>query len=165
MVKIEYLFDPFEIAGVDPDDVSKKVRDEILSDVADFTLKSVLDDCADQKSPVTGSAFRKLSKDYSVLKKKQGGKPVPNLELDGDMLSALRVKKEKTEIRMYIPSGKQALKADNHNKFSSESEGTSVPARKFIPNSEKDESFRPAIKRGIRDIVLEAFDENREDDG
>lgn len=165
MTKIEYRFDPFEIAGVDPDDVPKSVREEILSDVADFTLKSVLDDCADKKSPVTGSAFRKLSKDYAILKKKQGGKPVPNLELDGDMLGALRVKKSSTEISLYIPSGKQALKADNHNKFSAESESTPVPARKFIPNAEKDESFRPAIKKGIREIVLNAFEENRDDDG
>jgi hypothetical protein len=159
-VKVQFTFDPFEMAGVDPNDVSADVREEILSDVADFTLKSVLEDCADLKSPVTGGAFRKLSKDYAVAKKKQGGKPVPNLQLEGDMLDALSVKTKKTEVSLYMPAGKQALKADNHNKFSSESEGTSLPPRKFIPNEDKGETFRPAIRKGIRDIVKKAFEDS-----
>lgn len=164
-MKIGYTFDPFELAGVDPEDVPKSVREEILTSVAEFTLSSVLSDVGDLKSPVTGSAFKKLSKDYAVLKKKSGKSPVPNLQLDGDMLDALSVKKSDTEVTLYIPSGKQALKADNHNKFSPESEGTAVPARKFIPNSAKSESFRPAIRQGIKDIVRQAFDDAKDDNG
>jgi hypothetical protein len=162
MAKIEYRFNPFELVGVDPEEVSSRKKKEILSEVADFVLESILSDCDDLRSPVTGGKFKKLSSDYSVAKKKQGGSPVPNLVLDGDMLSSIRTKRQSDEISIYIPSGLQAKKADNHCKFSPESESTPVPARKFIPNSDKDETFRPAIRKGIREIIQNALDEGDE---
>lgn len=159
-MKIEYKFDPFELAGIDIEDIPRAKRSEVLETVSNYVLESVLSDVGGKRSPVTGESFKPLSPAYKVLKKKKGGTPVPNLEMDGDMLNALKVKKGSSEISLYIPSGKQALKADNHNKFSPESKNTPVPARKFIPNASEDETFRPAIIKGIKGILKDAIEED-----
>ncbi len=158
-MKIEYKFDPFELAGIDRSELSKSKVDDVLETVSNYVLESVLSDVGGRRSPVTGDTFKALSPSYKAIKKKKGGTPVANLELDGDMLNALKIKKSSGELSLFIPSGKQALKADNHNKFSPESKGTPVPARKFIPNESENESFRPAIIKGIKSIIKDALDE------
>lgn len=149
-INVEYLFDPFEIAGIDRDKIPKRVQNAILSDVADYVLESTLSDVGGQKSPVTGRAFPKLSKDYLSQKKKEGGTGIANLELHGDMLDSLFVKKSGDQLRMSVSASQQA-KADGHNNFSGES---LIPQRKFIPNADEGETFRPEIRKGIRSIIL-----------
>lgn len=162
-VKIEYKFDPFELAGVEVDSIPRAKRADVIEAVGNYVLESVLSDVGGKKSPVTGEAFAPLSSKYKAIKKKKGGTPVANLELDGDMLNALKITKAKgSELKLYIPPGKQALKADNHNKFSAASKGTPVPARKFIPNDKEDETFRPQIIKGIKSIITDALEGNEE---
>lgn len=153
-MKVEYLFDPFEIAGVDPESLPASVRRDVLAEVSDYVLESVLLDVADTRSPVTGRPFKGLSKDYKERKEAEGGTPIANLLMDGDLLDALTVKKAgKTALALTVSEDQQP-KADGHNNFSGDSK---LPRRPFIPDAKRDESFRPAIREGIRDIVLEAL--------
>jgi hypothetical protein len=161
MPKIEYRFDPFELAELDfdPDLIPRAKREELLEEISDFVTDAIREDCENRKSPVDGSAFPKLSADYKKKKQAMGGAGVPDLELTGDMLNGMRTKTAKGEIAVYISGKQNQLKADNHNKFSPESKDTPVPARKFIPNSEEDETFRPAIVRGIKKIIRDFIED------
>jgi hypothetical protein len=166
MPKIEYSFNPFELVdpGFDTDKMPRAKKSEMLDQIADFILDSVREDCESLKSPVDGSKFPKLSPEYKAKKKKLGGSGNPDLELTGSMLNGIKTKSSAStdEVKIYVTGRQNQLKADNHNKFSSESKGTSVPARKFIPNDDEDETFRPGILRGIKSIVSEFMDEELE---
>lgn len=153
--KVEFIFDPFEMSGVDSSELDAATVSAVLSDVKDYVLEAVLSDTADLTSSVTGRQFPKLSPQYAKAKKAQGAKPIPNLELDGDMLSALRVTRSGSSLKLHVLAS-QADKADGHNNHSGES---SLPARKFIPSEDLGETFRPAIRSGIKDIVMLALDE------
>ncbi len=153
--KVDFLFDPFEIAGVNKADLDKSIVTQALADVRDYVLEAVLSDTADQRSAVTGRPFPKLNPNYAKQKKAAGHKPVPNLEFDGDMLSALQVIPASAGRLKLQVSPDQADKADGHNNHSGESR---LPPRKFIPNADADETFRPAIRAAIKDIVMVAVE-------
>jgi len=84
---------------------------------------------AERTDPFTGRAFKPLSKSYAKYKQAQGNSPVPNLELDGDMLDALdyRITPDGIELGVF---GAQAGKADGHCDFSGDS---NIPTRRFLP--------------------------------
>lgn len=126
--------------------------------VGDYIVEQILEDVSQSKSPVTGRQFVKLSKEYKQYKKKISSSPVANMELFGDMLDSLKFKSTASEIEIGIFDKKQALKADNHNKFSTESLTTAVPRRPFIPNSDNGEQFRPAIRKEIDNIAKDFYD-------
>jgi hypothetical protein len=126
---------------------------EVISDVKNFVLESVLNDVGEGKSPVTGRKFKLLSKDYSKSKKR--GNRLPNLELKGDLLDSLKVVKRKRDVLRLTVSQSQQPKADGHNNFTGKSK---LPSRKFIPNIAKKESFRPAIKKDIIEIIKQGQD-------
>ena len=164
--KVAFEFDPFEMAGIDKSSLDSRLVNEALSDIQDFVLESVLSDTAAQRSAVTGRPFAKLSPDYAKVKKGKGGKPVPNLELDGDLLSSLKVVKKSKGRLVLTVDDDQGDKADGHNNHSGDSP---LPERKFIPSDDNGESFRPAIRNGIKDLVMMAvekqIDENISDAG
>ena len=160
MSRVEYVFDPFELVGIDPAKLKGGAKDEALDEIADFVLESVLTDVGNQKSPVTGREFKRLSKDYAEKKKAEGGTPVPNLEMEGDLMDSVRVKKRGRKLVLTVDGELEQLKADNHNKFSPESKATAVPARKFIPNAEEGESFRPDIRRGIKELLSDYLEDD-----
>lgn len=149
MAKVEFIFDPFEVAGVEKPDISKAKRDQILRDVADYVLESVLSDVGDSRSPVTGKQFKKLDKDYAAEKKREGGTPVPNLLMQGDLLDSLLVKKKGDKLILTVGDSQQD-KADGHNNHTGDSQ---LPRRPFIPDADESETFRPAIRQGIREII------------
>jgi hypothetical protein len=157
-MKVEYKFDPFKITGLDDSGLTKKQKKEILDDIADLVLTSVLDFVGSSKSPVTGDKFQKLKPEYKKIKLKEGGTPVANLELHGDMLDSLKVKNAGDELILTV-SKDQMPKADNHNKFSPESKKTPVPARKFIPNADEDETFTKVIIKEIKSHIKDKIDE------
>lgn len=157
--KVDFLFDPFEIAGVDKTDLDKSIVTQALADVRDYVLEAVLSDTADLRSAVTGRQFPKLSPDYAKHKKASGRKPIPNLEFDGDMLSSLSVTPASSGRLKLAVSASQSDKADGHNNHSGES---SLPPRKFIPNADEDETFRPAIRQGIKDLIMVAVEKQIE---
>ena len=56
--KVDFLFDPFEIAGVNKSDLDKSIVTQALADVRDYVLEAVLSDTADLRSAVTGRPFK-----------------------------------------------------------------------------------------------------------
>ena len=148
--EVAYEFDPFDIAGVDPDTLTASQRKAVLDEVTDFILESVLLDVAESRSPVTGRAFKGLNKDYRAIKEDEGGTPVPNLELTGDLMDSLEVVKGKRGKLVLTVSDDQQGKADGHNNHSGDSK---LPRRPFIPDAARGETFRPKIREGIEAII------------
>lgn len=143
--KVEYEFNPFKELGIDPPEKGKK---KVLDAVGGYLVTAIIDYCGEQNSPVAGRGkFKKLSKDYAAYKKSQGKPPIPNLELFGDMLDALKFKVSGDSIILAI-KGKQGDKADGHCNHSGESD---LPERRFIPDDR--ETFKRPILDGVRSIL------------
>lgn len=148
MADVKFEFDPFELAGIEPPERASDRR-EALSEISEFVLEQVLSHVGDQNSPVAGyGKFPALSKSYKEFKRSEGGTPVPNLELSGDMLNALKVKSTREGTIVMQITGKQGDKADGHNNHSGDS---SLPLRRFIPA--EDETFKRGILEGIARIA------------
>ena len=75
------------------------------------------------------------------------------------MLNSLEYKRTRDGIEIGIFGGTDALKADNHCKFSSESLDTPVPRRPFIPNMNRGENFRPGIREEVN-LIMDIYKEN-----
>lgn len=159
MRKVKFDFDPFDIAKVDKRKIPSEVKQLIIEDVVDLIQDKVLTYVADQTSPVSGvGSFKKLSKEYSVIKSKEVGNTKANLEAQGDMLDSLSVSQLKgTKIRLTVADDQQD-KADGHNNFSGQS---MLPRRPFIPDERRGETFKKEILDGIKKTVkniLEDFE-------
>lgn len=133
---------------------SKNEKKEAMREVKDLLLSEILDSIGDGISPVTGHKFKKLSKRYIKRKEAEGGTVLPgggsNLELDGGMLSGLKIiKKNENTLRLTVISSEQD-KADWHNHFNGES---NVPRRPFIPDERREEFFNPSIKQAIKELL------------
>lgn len=142
---VKYTFDPFELVGVTP----KKGKSKALQEIAKYVHETILSDVGESRSPITGQKWKSLSKDYKKFKVSEGGTPIANLELEGKMLSALKVTSDGSQITVQI-SGTQGDKADGHNNHSGESR---LPLRRFIPLEDDGDTFRAGIQRGIKDII------------
>ena len=86
---------------------SKREKEEAMREVKDLLLSEILDSVGDGISPVTGRKFKKLSKDYIKKKEDEGGTVLAgggsNLELDGGLLSGLRIiKKDENTLRLTV---------------------------------------------------------------
>lgn len=127
---------------------------DVADEVGNYLIEKILEDCSEGKSSVDGRAWEGLSKKYKKLKAETSGSGKANLELFGDMLNALEFKVDGKYLEVGIFDEDQALKADNHCKFSPESKRTALPKRAFIPR--KNETFRSGIIREIEDIIAEA---------
>lgn len=143
-----------------PEFKTKSQKSEIARDVADLILTEVLEHMADGKSPVTGRKFTKLNKDYATLKSSEGGTVLAgrgsNLELDGGLTSAIRVRKQGDGmLRLTLLSGEQP-KADGHNNFSGKSR---LPRRPFVPDVSRGEFFSKSISKKARDLIREALED------
>lgn len=153
--KVAYEFDPFELVGRDKSEATREQRRQILEQVADYVLESVLSDVGDSRSPVTGRNFKKLDADYAKKKKAEGFTPAPNLLAEGDLLDSLLVRKDGDKLVLTV-SDDQMEKADGHNNFSGDSK---IPRRPFIPDEDQSETFRPAIRAGIEEIIADVLGE------
>lgn len=141
---VKFEFFPFdEIMDIPDGD-----KPAALNQIKEYVHESILSHVAEQDSPVAGHGkFQKLSPDYRKEKVAQGGSPIPNLELEGKMLSAMKVKATDESIIVSI-SGKEGDKADGHNNHSGES---TLPLRRFIPD--EGETFKRDILNGVREIL------------
>jgi len=150
---VEYQFDPFELTGLKkPRGVDKR---EILKEVGEFVLESVLDKVGGTNSPVSGHGrFKRLTKKYKARKVAQGGAPVPDLELEGDLLDSLRAPIRNGKLVLKVTPS-QNDKADGHNNHSGKSE---IPTRRFIPKKKDGETFKKDIIKGMRRII-KSFEE------
>lgn len=158
-MKVQYKFDPYKLVGISKKEIPEDKQDDVLNEIKSFVLDRVLQNVGEGKSPVTGRAFKKLSKNYADFKQKEGATVMPNLELNGEMLDSLEVVIENGKLILKV-SEDQADKADNHNKFSAASKKTAVPARKFIPNANEDETFTKDILNGIKGIIEDGKEES-----
>lgn len=146
--KVEFEFDPFEMAGVDPDKVKNKR--ELLKASADYALEQTLEHVARGESPVEGHGkFPALSPKYKAKKKASGRPGAPDLFFEGDMLPDLKTKTSDT-VWIGHKNKKQAAKADGHNNHSGESE---LPLRRYVPD--EGETFKKSIRQGIKRIIRE----------
>lgn len=153
--KLAFEFDPFEETGIS---VRKSVRKEALDEVAEFIKEQVLSHVGDGQSPVANGKFKKtLSSDYKKKKSEISGVTYANLELHGDMLDALEVvAKRGSKLSLQI-QGEEAAKADGHNNFSGDS---NLPAREFIPNQDKGQTFKRQIWSGVKNILSKYEEED-----
>jgi hypothetical protein len=154
--KVAYEFDPFELIGLDaPKD--RSTRREALEEIADYVRTEILQYVGDAKSPVKGGAWKaSLSPAYAKLKAEISGSSKANMELTGDMLDAMEcviTSRGTLELRI---KGAEAAKADGHNNFSGDS---SLPAREFIPNEDKGQTFKQPILNGMKQIARAFIDE------
>jgi len=129
------------------DEIPRSRRSEAKDEIKVELLNAILSDVAVSKSPVDGSRFKKLSKEYKKIKKRKTGRSSADLRLRSDMLDSLRVANTLTGIKVSILQKKQILKAFNHLV------GDTLPKRQFIPNDKLDETFRPGIVRRINGII------------
>lgn len=132
---------------------------DIADEVGNYLIEKILEDCSEGRSSVTGSLWSGLNKKYKKIKAETSGSGKANLELFGDMLDALEFQISGNVLEVGIFDHDQALKADNHCKFSNDSLSTPLPRRAFIPR--KDENFRRGIMDEIAEIIADAkeFDE------
>lgn len=159
--------------AITKDEVSKEIKlnipkdipDEVASDIKDeageFVRDSILDYVGDGRSPVDGQKFKQLSKQYADEEK--GGRRVPNLDLEGDMLNALIYEKTKGGINVGIFDSSEAIKAYGHiTGFEGHPwlEGV-APARPFIPGTKG--TFTGKIMDGVQEIVDKRVKEYRAD--
>lgn len=118
----------------------------------------MLSDIGDGVSPVTGSSFPALSKEYKA-RKGEVASPVPNLELSGDLLDAFDVRVKGSQLEVGVFDGAQAGKADGNNRgtYGKTTRTRSRYARTFIPYR-KDQKLSPRIRGAIKE-VLEDYEE------
>lgn len=138
------LFD--EIAIRDP-----AARARAKADVGEYLLEAIQQAVGHDVSPVAGEGkFAKLSKEYAAKKASEVGNKEPNLEVTGDMLSALNFRETSNGIEIGV-FGEQAPKADGHNNFSGKSK---LPMRRFLPDDT--EQFTTEIRDNVRLIIANA---------
>ena len=146
MATLKHSLDPFAISGVEP---PRRGANAIRKEVADYILEEVLNRVGDGRSPVAGGKWKRgLSKEYKQRKLEESGVGFANMELEGDMLDALRTRVMSDGTVELIIEGSEGDKADGHNNFSGKSR---LPLREFIPKP--GQSLKRDIVEGIREIV------------
>jgi hypothetical protein len=124
------------------------------NEIGQYLVEQILSDVSSGKSPVKGEGWKsKLSPKYKKYKSTKSSSSVANMELTGDMLDALKFKVSGDTVEVGIFNYTQAQKADNHNKFSSASQKTNVPKRRFIPD--EGQTFRRDIISEVERILEE----------
>lgn len=145
-----------------PDWLDSDQKKELNEEIGDYITTTILDVLGDGVSPVNGEgSFKELSEKYADEMK--GGDRNPNMELEGDMLSALTYEADEYSVKVGIWDDDQAIKAYGHitgMKGHPWLEGK-VPKRKIIPGDR--EKFIPEIQDGIDAIIEEYISNARED--
>lgn len=137
-----------KLVELDLEDIPKDKIQEAKTAVGGFLVDAILSTVAEGRSPVYGDKFQTLNKDYAD--KQKDGNRLPNLELEGDLLSSIGFKTTKDGVVVGVMDASQRPKADGHNNFSGESK---LPLRRFIPA--ENEQFDSAIQNTIEEILDE----------
>jgi hypothetical protein len=144
-----------------PDGLKKSEKKELLKEIGDYVVVSMLDYIGEGKSPVSNARdFKKLTPKYADAEK--GGDRLSNMDLEGDMLDALTYKIVKDQLQVGWFNGDQAIKAYGHT---TGMEGHpwlegKAPIRKLLPD--EDENFKRDIVAGINEIISEFLDANQD---
>jgi len=127
--------------------LNKSQKKELADQIGELLIEQALLSVADAKSPITGTAFTALSKEYAEHKMDEVGNKKPNLDVSGDMLQDLDFKINGDQIDWGV-FGSEAPKADGHNNLSGKSK---LPERRFIPA--KGQTFDESILSLVKDTV------------
>jgi hypothetical protein len=139
------------------EDLSREEQSTAKRLIGDFVTLGILEQVGAGRSPVQSGPWQKrLSKDYRKQKIAQGGAGYADMELSGNMLSALRYRNRTDGLEIGIWKKSETPKAENHN-F-----GVTLPQRQFIP--EEGQKFKRNIEKGIKDIIKELYEENQEEE-
>jgi phage gpG-like protein len=156
--KVQYEFDPFDISGISKQGLKPDTIKRAVQAAKEVVVNAVRQDLDDTRSSVTGRNFKKLDPDYAKIKKRQGGIPIPNLQLSGDLASSIRVMSRSDKLVLTTEASQQA-KADGHNNHSGQSK---LPRRPFIPD--EGETLRPGIRQEVAATIQSVIDGD-EDNG
>jgi len=141
-------------------DLDKAEKDIIKNDVGEMLVDLILESCSEQRTPVSGGKWKaNLSPEYKKIKEKIAP-GVPNLELTGKMLDALKFKKYRdgVEVGLFKDAGvTNLLKSQNHNKWNSTAHKSKTPERQFIPR--KDQKFKKEILTELKTLAKEVVDD------
>lgn len=155
MPKITYKLRLNDI--VDTSELKLDEKETLKNELGELLYDLILKDTSNQRSAVSGQRWKGLSKEYKKIKSKVAP-GIANLELTGDMLDALEVRNYRDGVEIGVFDPVEALKAENHNKFTARAERTKLPKRQFIPK--KDESFRPGIIRELTKLAEDIVNED-----
>lgn len=126
----------------------------IASEVGDYLVEQTLLAVADEKSPISGGAWKKgLSKEYAKIKMDEIGNKKANIEFSGRTLDQLKVKPTDQGIKLGV-FGERAPAADGHNNLSGKS---ALPTRQFLPK--EGQKYKPDIEREVNRIVADVLTE------
>ena len=135
-------------------DVPEEKRDELKKDIFDMVKLQIHSYTSEQRSPVTGGRFQKLSPEYAKIKKKMGKGTKADLHLKDKMINSIRSDYLKDSIRFKITAESQKAKSYNHLV------GDTTPKRQFLPNEAdsrgKKVGFEKGIKEAIQDMINDA---------
>lgn len=152
--KVKFDFNPFKEVPGSARKLDAAAKRRTLKTIEEFVEEQILLHVGDGRSPVKGERFKSLSSTYAEAEK--GGNRTPNLELEGDMLDSLSVKRIGGNVIRATVSNSQQPKADGHNNFTGKS---TLPKRRFIPDEKASQHFKQTIRNGIKSIIREALDD------
>lgn len=143
-----------------PVDLDDDEMEDLLSEIGDYVVTSMLDYLGDGRSPVNGDQFEKLNSKYANRSK--GGDRTANMELNGDLLDALDFEIKDGELFVGFFDDDQAIKAYGHQTGMKGHPWLAgvTPKRKLVPGASED--FDDRIMDGI-DSIIEDFIDGRED--
>lgn len=148
-----YKFNPIKDLGLD---IPRDKQAEALDAAATYLKEIMLDYIADGKSPVSGfGKFPRYTKAYENIKSEQSSSSTVNLELSGEMLDALDVKVDGKKLVVDVFGDEEVRgKAEGNNLGTY---GTNEPikgkARRFIPVSSEDETFKRDVLSKLKDVL------------
>ena len=121
--------------------VPKENRKEVTEQIGLALIDSIGEYTGRGTSPVFKGEYKKKMAD---------GKTTSDLYDKGTMLGNLKIDNLMSSVRIKITKTKEKLKSFNHNT------GDSLPVRKFLPDDEKGEKFKPAIMKKVMEIINNA---------
>ena len=121
--------------------VPKEKRKEVTELIGITLVDSISEYTGRGNSPVSKGEYKKKMAD---------GKTTSDLYETGAMLGNFKVNGLMNKVRIEITKNKEKLKSYNHNT------GDTLPVRKFLPDDTKEEKFKPAIMKRVKEIIDDA---------
>jgi hypothetical protein len=141
-------------------ELSPDKKRNLKQDVGEMIVDLILEKASSIESPVQGGKWKKeLSPEYKKIKQKMAP-GVPNLELTGKMLDALKFKpyRDGVEVGLFKDAGEtNLLKSQNHNKWNKKAHKSKTPERQFIPR--KGQKFKKEILNELKTLAKEVVDD------
>lgn len=138
-------------------------KKKLLQSLGSQLKKEIKSWSKNEISPVTGKAWKKLSKGYKNFKKSIVGNGKANLVLKNKMLESIEFSSNanKNTLTLTIKgndkeSRTQKKKSFNHNQR--KSKAAPLPMRRFLPTAKSDK-FNTSIMRGLKDTIKQAKEE------